>query len=254
MVILKISIRKRLRRSNLTSKFIANVDSMAAFQYVAGDSTIHRLNPVVKMAFWVGVVIFTLATRDLATIGALAVACCAYYFLAGLSLSEFVRDSRFILIASISIFGLYVLIKGSDSLAMGATMALRTVMLFLPAVVLLRTTTVSQLLYSFRRVLPYKLIFMAAIALRFLPYFSKEFLNILNIQRTRGLRITPRTLLSLEGVNCLMVPLAVRGVKTADELSMSISSRAFGACKERTYLSDAMSLDNHQHIEGEVDS
>jgi energy-coupling factor transport system permease protein len=219
---------------------LASIDSIEAFQYVSRDSVIHRLNPVIKMAIWLALILTTLAVSDLVTMGILSVTCVAYYFLAGLKLREFIRDSKFVLMASFAIFGLYVAAQGIDSLGTGAAMALRTVTLFLPAVVLLRTTTVSKLLHSFRRLLPYKLILIMAIALRFLPYFSKEFLNILSVQRTRGLRLSLRALFSPEALNCIMVPLAVRGLKTASEISMSISSRAYGAHDKRTYLFDAI--------------
>lgn len=238
---MKNPFRKGFRNIDVTSKMLTTIDSMSAFQYVQRPSLIHRLNPAVKVSFWVAVVTLTLLTTNLLSSGILAVVCIIYYFLAKLNFKDFMRDTKFIFIAALSILGAYILIEGNFiGLVKGATVSLRTIMIFLPVVVLLRTTTTSQLLYSFRKVLPYRFMFALTVALRFLPYFSKELMNILSIQRMRGVKIRPKTFLTKEGIKCIMIPLTVRGVKTVNELSMSISSRAFGAHKRRTHLSEAL--------------
>lgn len=225
---------------DVASKMLGMMDRIPGFQYVRRDSFIHRMSPIIKIALWMVGVALAVSTTDLLITAALAIMCVIYYFSAKLTVKEFWRDTRFIFLLTLSIFGLYILVERSlTGLITGITMGLRTMTIFLPNLVLLRTTTTSELLYSFRKFLPYKIVFALTVAVRFLPYFSKELINIISVQRMRGVNITLKTFLSREGMNCIMIPLTVRGVRTADELSMSISSRAFGAHKKRTHLSDA---------------
>ena len=59
----------------------------------------------------------------------------------------------------------------------------------------------------------------------------------------RGVNVSWKIFISREAINSILIPLIVRTVKSANELSMSAESRGFGAHPKRTYLEDFKALE-----------
>lgn len=91
-----------------------------------------------------------------------------------------------------------------------------------------------------RRVIPYRLSFLVFVCIRFVPVFFRELEEIMAAQRLRGARLSPREQLDPRNwpdmFHCLVLPLIVRALKTADEVSRSAEARAFGLRPDRTFL------------------
>jgi len=213
--------------------------SAAAYQYINRDSIIHRSSPFLKVVIWLAFMASALLLHDPLHLSILILFCSFYYLLTKPTVDEFISDTKLILMVSFFIVLSYsIIFRDVPGIIQGIAISFKIFLLFVPMIVLLKTTSISSMLYSFRKILPYRYVFAITLALRFLPYFSREMINIIDVQRMRGVNITWKTFLSIECINSILIPLVMRAIKTADELSMSVSSRGFGAHKKRTYLED----------------
>jgi energy-coupling factor transport system permease protein len=157
----------------------------------------------------------------------------ACYSLARLRLAELWRDIRFFLYQTLIVTGIFLLRFGiADGLWPGVRTGLQILLFFMPTAVFLRTTQSSQMIRGLRRILPDRLSFVVFTSLRFLPFFARELREIAMAQRLRGAPLTGRLLLNPKNwkdfFHCLMVPLVIRALKTANEAALSAEARGFG--------------------------
>jgi energy-coupling factor transport system permease protein len=144
---------------------------------------------------------------------------------------------RFLLPILASVLAIYALVYQSyEGIISGLGIGLRVFMIFIPLEVLLKTSTIGEILFSFRKLMPYRYLFMLTIAVRFVPYFSKELEEIIAIQRMRGVELCLKTFISREGINALLIPLTIRGIRAADEITISAVSRGFGIHNRRSSI------------------
>jgi energy-coupling factor transporter transmembrane protein EcfT len=98
-------------------------------------------------------------------------------------------------------------------------------------------------MHGLRRILPYRLAFLVATSLRFVPFFAREIHEIAVAQRLRGANLTARALVNplcwKDLFFCLLVPILVRAMKTADEAALSAEARGFGTRRTRTFWDPA---------------
>jgi energy-coupling factor transporter transmembrane protein EcfT len=96
---------------------------------------------------------------------------------------------------------------------------------------LLRTTQSAQIMRDLRKILPVRFSFLIVTSMRFIPFFARELHEIAMAQRLRGARLTPRQFINprtwKDLLNCLMIPLIIRALKTANEAALSAEARAF---------------------------
>lgn len=155
----------------------------------------------------------------------------SYYLLSRLGLAELWKDIRFFFIQMIIIVGLYLIRYGIDGIWLGIQTTLQILLFFMPGMVFIRTTQSTQMMRDLRKILPVRFSFLIVTSLRFVPFFARELHEIAMAQRLRGARITPRQFINPRSwkdfLNCLMVPLIVRALKTANEAALSAEARAF---------------------------
>lgn len=169
----------------------------------------------------------------------------AYYFAARLSISDLWRDTRYLIMQMCIVMILYLSRYGmAEGFWPGMRVALQIALFFIPGIVFLRTTQASQMMRGLSRILPYRLSFLVFTSLRFVPLFAREIREIAMVQRLRGARLAPRDLMNpmnwKDAFHCLLIPLLVRALKTADEAAMSAEARGFGRRPERTYFDTIM--------------
>jgi energy-coupling factor transporter transmembrane protein EcfT len=211
-----------------------------AFQYRATDSPVHRMGAGWKLLLGTALCAAAIGANNPWLLAALLIVNAGYYFLARLSVAELLRDLWFFLVQMAVVIVLYMLRYGvPEGIWPGVRTSLRILLFFLPGIILLRTTRISQMMYSMRKILPYRLAFLVFTSLRFIPFFAREVREIAMAQRLRGARLAPRELLRPRNwpdlLNCLLLPLIIRALKTADEAALSAEARAFGAHPKRTY-------------------
>ena len=194
--------------------------------YVPGDSLVHRLPAGTKLLallvtsvalFWVAGVPFHVA-------GLLVV--CALCRIAGLPWRDFLHQFRPVLIFLVPIFLFHVFLT---DVVLGIETVLRIVVLVSLAVLITLTTKLSDMIDVIERaarplrhvgVNPSKVGMMLSMVIRFIPLMTKEAREILEAQRARGLD---------RSVIALLVPLLIKTLKMADNLSDAIEARGYDA-------------------------
>lgn len=84
--------------------------------------------------------------------------------------------------------------------------------------------------------LPYELIFVFANALRYVPMISRRFDETMDAQRTRGAEFEGRHLVRrIRASVPLLVPVVTSSLVHAQDLTLALETRAFGARRERTF-------------------
>ena len=213
-------------------------------QYVAHDSPVHRMGAAAKLVFGMVLTVLAAGVRTPPTLLALVLVTLGYYLAARLTLGDLWRDVRLFLFQAVLVIPLYCLVHGfAGGVWPGVRISAQIILFYLPGVVFLRTTRSVDAMRGLRRVIPYRLSFLVFVSIRFVPLFFRELEEIGAAQRLRGARLLPRQQLDPRNwrdlFHCLLLPLMVRALKTADEVSRSAEARAFGLFRERTFLDAA---------------
>lgn len=203
-----------------------------AYQFKTVNSPVHRLDTKFKFAIWIVMSTATFAAREPWAIAGLLLLNIAYYLLSRLGLVELWKDMRFFLVQMVIIVGLYAIRYGiQDGIWMGIRTTLQILLFFMPGMVFLRTTQSTQLMRDMKKILPVRFSFLIMTSLRFIPFFARELHEIYMAQQLRGARLTPRQFINPRNwrdfLNCLMIPLIIRALKTANEAALSAEARAF---------------------------
>lgn len=211
-----------------------------AGQFLAHDSPVHRLGAGWKLAISAVLSACAVGVRTPGGLLALVLVALAYYFAARLTIFDLWRDVRFFLFQAAIVIGLYVLQYGvAKGLWPGVRTSVQIVVFFIPGAVLLHTTRTGDVMRGMRKVMPYRLAFLVFVSIRFVPFFLREMEEIAAAQRMRGARLRPRDLANPRNwgdlFHCLLLPLMVRALKVAGEVSLSAEAREFGLRSERTY-------------------
>jgi energy-coupling factor transport system permease protein len=203
-----------------------------AYEFQPENSAIHRLDAKWKLTLWIVMSAAAFAAREPWAIAGLLLLNIMYYLFSRLSLVGLWRDIRFFLFQMVIIVGLYVLRYGiEDGIWPGIRTTLQILLFFMPGMVFLRTTQSARIIRDLKKILPVRFSFLIVTSMRFIPFFARELHEIAMAQRLRGARITPRQFINPRSwkdfLNCLMVPLIVRALKTANEAALSAEARAF---------------------------
>jgi energy-coupling factor transport system permease protein len=209
-------------------------------QYRAVDSPVHRLGAAPKLCIGTLLCAAAVVAHGPWALAAVLASNAAYYFGAGLTSSDLWRDTRYLFMQMGIILGLYAVRYGvADGAGPGLRIATQIFLFFVPGIVFLRTTRASEMMRGLSRILPYRISFLVFTSVRFVPLFAREMGEIATAQRLRGARLTVRDLLNprnwRDTFHCLMIPLLVRALRTADEAALSAEAREFGVRPERTY-------------------
>jgi energy-coupling factor transporter transmembrane protein EcfT len=191
----------------------------------------HRIGTGWKLLITVIISGMSVAAREPWAIGVLLGLNICMYRIAGFGLTELWLDLRFFLLQIPVIVALFVLRYNFDGAWTGVRTGFQIMLLFMPGAVFLRTTRSSQMMQSLTRIMPRGISFIIFTSLRFVPFFAREIGEIAIMQRLRGAPLSPRDLINplnwKDIFNCLIIPLLVRAIKTADEAALSAESRGF---------------------------
>ncbi len=214
-----------------------------ACQYRAIDSLIHRMPSSWKLLVSCGLCIFALLVREPLPLMLATGLCLFYYFLARLTFADLWRDIRFFLLQMLILVSLFLFQHGYPAgLWQGLRTSLQIVLFFIPGMVFIRTTQASCMMKGLRRIVPYRIMFLLFTSLRFVPFFAREFQEIIMAQKLRGAQLSARRALRPcfwgDTFSCVIIPMIVRALKTADEAALSAQARGMGKYQERTYYDE----------------
>ncbi|BCG46054.1 hypothetical protein GEOBRER4_n0835 [Citrifermentans bremense] len=212
-----------------------------ACQFTCHDSAVHRMGAGWKIVLGMVLSFLAAGVRAPGMLALLVAATLIYYFAARLTLGDLWRDIRLFAFQAALVIPLYCLLEGpAKGLWPGVRISSQIILFYLPGAVFLRTTRTVDAMKGLRRVVPYRLSFLVFVSIRFVPLFLRELEEIMVAQQLRGARLAPRQLADPRNwpdlFHCLLLPLMVRALRMADEVSRSAEARAFGLKRERTFL------------------
>ena len=207
--------------------------------YIPGDTLLHRLNPVAKLALAAAIVVATiLASAYPALLGLLVLtfALAAYAGVAkrlAVLLKVLVPATLIMLLLQVALIRTgepVFLFVTDEGLITGTKVALRLLGVALPLVLMLLVTKPTDLANACVEKLhiPYKYAFTFTTALRFVPVFSQEMNAIMEAQTARGVEYdTKNPIRKLQLMLPLCVPLLISSVGRTDATALAAEERGF---------------------------
>jgi len=197
---------------------------MLAELYVPGNSPLHRTPPQYMI---VGLVVFCsllFLFSEWSVLAAATVLVLAAYLIAGLRLHHAVAALRPVLWVLAFIFTIHVLTTG---IAQAAFVIARFMAMILAASVVTLTTRTSEFVDGMRAMLKYapswvpadRIALAIALTIRFIPSVRMTLAEVRMAQKARGLE---------RNLTATLVPLVVRTLKAADQVSEALEARSPG--------------------------
>ncbi|MFA6948233.1 MAG: energy-coupling factor transporter transmembrane component T [Eubacteriales bacterium] len=212
--------------------------------YCAGNSVLHRLNPLVKLFFALATAVSAFISSSLLFVALLIVIDLALGYIGGIAkrtLGIFKGLAKISML--LIIMQLLIIHDGNVLLPLPLGMsitdhALRTALLIverliastIPLTVMLSVTQMNDLSNVLVRCLhiPCKYAFAFTTAIRFIPLFAQEMESIIEAQTSRGVEFDTKNIVKKLGlVLPLCIPLLVTSVRKIDISAVSVEMRGF---------------------------
>ncbi|MDY2777787.1 MAG: energy-coupling factor transporter transmembrane component T [Collinsella sp.] len=210
-----------------------------AMDYVDGDTILHRLNPVAKLALAASIILslflarsFTLLVLLIALTFALAAFAGVGRRLRSLALMLLPLAALVLLlqVAFVREGETLVLFVTTQGLITGVKACLRLLGVALPLALMLSITKLNDLANACVQVLhiPYRYAFAFTTALRFVPLLGQEMDAVMEAQTARGVRFdTKNPLTKMKLMLPLCIPLLVSAAAKADAAALAAEQRGF---------------------------
>lgn len=192
--------------------------------YAPGHSPLHRLRPAPKMLGLMAAATLLFVNTSLPLTLAAMVATLALYLCAQLTLKQAAQQIRPLWVIFLLFFAVQWYFSG---LALAAYVVLRLATLILLASLVTLTTRSSDMIDTMTRALavfqplgvnPAAISLAISLALRFIPVLAQITTEVREAQKVRGLE---------RSVIAVAMPMAIRAIKMADEISDAIDSRGY---------------------------
>lgn len=209
------------------------------FQYVPGNSPLHRMNPVTKIVLTLSVCVAAFLTDNLFVLlfliffdlmigvaaGAARKAFSVFRGLFKVSLFLFVLQALFVRRGN----RLFWIIT-DEGLLTAAGVVLRLLAVCLPLTLVLTVTRVSDIAGALVQVLhvPYAYAFTLTTAIRFIPQFMEEMSGIMEAQTARGVEFDTKNIFKKLGLLLpLCVPLLISSIRRTGATATAAEVRGF---------------------------
>ena len=217
---------------------------MTAFlEYVPGDSVLHRMNPIAKLAFAVLFAIACFCTSNPAIVAALLIG--AYVLAASCGLlRQALGLTKAVLVFSLLLAVVILLTSplgerlvdlpwgyiGTGGVLLAALTVLRLIAAALPLFLTFYVTKISDLSNAVVKVLhvPYKYAFTFTSTVHFIPVFLNDMQGIMEAQTARGVEFDKGGLVNKVRLMVpLCVPLLVSSVRKTNSAAIAAEVRGF---------------------------
>ena len=209
------------------------------FQYVPGDSMIHRMNPITKLMLAIVICIAAFISGNLVFLAGLLAVDLLIGVVAGVAGKTWTIFKGLLKIA-IFLFVLQILLvrRGTpvfwiitdEGLLTAARVVTRLVVVCMPLALVLAVTRISDLTNALVQVLhvPYQYAFTLSTAIRFVPQFLEEMSGIMEAQSARGVAFDKaRGLKKFSMMLPLCAPLLISSVRKTDQTAAAAEVRGF---------------------------
>jgi energy-coupling factor transport system permease protein len=216
-----------------------------------GHSVLHRLHPLVKVAWLLFGTVLVFAVRSPWVVAAVVALLLLAFPLSGLRLGR-VRGTRLFVTTALLLGLLQILfvhegtallrvgplLITAGGLQAGVYVAGRFLSVILLSYLFVLTTEPNDLAYALMRAgVPYRYGFALITALRLVPVFEQEGQTVYHAQLARGVQYdvrSPRRFLTL--ARQFFLPLLVSALGKVDALAVSMEGRCFGKHPTRTFV------------------
>ncbi len=226
---------------SLTSLYLKNISQV--FLYRPNEKKVYELHPVSKIVFTIFTTTIAIASRPELVLTTLAVLVLLSIFLINWRNTFSLVISVFLFIAPMVFFVHIYTIIGNPiyvvlSTARNVGIAIARVMSMALSFHILFVSTKPQ---SLARVLnrigiPYKYSYGFILALRFVSVIAGDLIEIVSIQKIRGLIFEKNLLKKLRSYLAIFIPLTISTLMRVDEIAISLEVKGFGYTNKRTYL------------------
>jgi energy-coupling factor transporter ATP-binding protein EcfA2/energy-coupling factor transporter transmembrane protein EcfT len=220
-----------------------------------GHSFLHSLNPLCKAFLLVLITVLAFSASGISRQAVLSASLVLGAALSGAGFDRFRRRLRVLTVFSATVLlaqmfffkqgtpiplfslGRVSVVVWSQGLVRGIGLALRFLNVIFTSFLFVVTTDPNHLAYSLMQAgLPYRYGFMLVVALRFIPIFGYEMVQVRNAQLSKGIDVGSAGLKSLPRyVKYTVMPLVISALEKVDNLTISMEGRAFGLYRDRTY-------------------
>ncbi len=226
------------------------MSTLEGLKFRWGDTPIHRLHPIVKLLFAIGVSGYALLFFNSLPILILLVASQVALIFGAKVQREWdrlllaaggVAIVVFLLSLGVNLSGSYFKL-GIPDFGTGATEALtstvRWFVFFTAFTAYFLTTSPEDLSLALEEAhLPYAFCFSIATAVRFIPTLANDLEHIMDAQRSRGVDFeTLNPIRRLTNLRPVLLPLIANAVRRSLDLEEALDSKAFGASRKRSHL------------------
>ncbi len=213
---------------------------------VPGNSTIHRMNPLPKLLWTLGILALSFSTRNIAVLGVACLIGLLLVFYSGIT-KAYVRVAMILFPISLTLITLqsiapafprpWTAIVGfgpftiyQEGIYSGISLLLRIMAMTTWAMVTIMTSHPSDIFTSLKKIgMPYVLNFIFVMTLQLIPILQSEFGIVLNAQKSRAMKGS-----GFGAILPSMVPVFVGAIERVQQLSISLESRAFGSSGKKT--------------------
>ena len=213
---------------------------------VPGNSVVHKMNPLPKLMWTVGILAVSFSTRNIAVLGAAFFVGLLIVLLAGIT-KEYLKVVAILFPISLTLitlqsiapafprpwtpivgFGPFTIYQ--EGIYSGLSLLLRIMAMTTWALVAIMTSHPSDIFTSLKSIgMPYVLNFILIMTLQLIPILQNEFGVVLNAQKSRAMKGT-----GFSSILPSMVPVFVGAIERVQQLSISLESRAFGSSGHKT--------------------
>ena len=207
--------------------------------YVPGNTLLHRLNPVAKLALAAGLILAIFLSNTYPMLIGLLLATLALGAYAGVLKNLLGLLKVLVPLAVVMLVLQTAIMRGgepvfawvtTEGLVTGSKACLRLLGVALPLILMLTVTKLNDLANAVVEKLhvPYRYAFTFTTALRFVPVFSQEMNAIMEAQTARGVEYdTKNPFKKLQLMLPLCVPLLVSSVGKTDATALAAEQRGF---------------------------
>ncbi|MDO4442399.1 MAG: energy-coupling factor transporter transmembrane component T [Slackia sp.] len=227
--------------------------------YYPAESVLHKLDPRTKLIAGAGVIAAALLSADFSGLAVAAGFIAFFYAISRIPFGSCIRSLAPLLaiVVLASMFNLF-LVQGGETLIQWwfiriseagvyacAFIACRLLIMMAGMSLVTMTTTTMDLTEGFERLLSplarigfpaHELGMILGIALRFMPQFADELVNVYRAQISRGARLASSPARGVRMLSSLAVPLFSSALRRAETLAAAMDARCYHGSDGRTRL------------------
>jgi energy-coupling factor transport system permease protein len=214
---------------------------------VPGESFLHRISPLPKLLWALGVLVISFATRNPAILGAVFLIGVLVVLVSGIFM-EYLKVVAILFPISLTLIVMQSIAPAfprpwtpivhlvgplsiwQEGVYSGLSLLLRIMAMTTWALLMIMTSHPSDIFTSLQKIgMPFVGNFILTMTLQLIPILQREFGVVLNAQKSRGMKGT-----GFAAILPSMVPVFVGAIERVQQLSISLESRAFGSTGTKT--------------------